>query len=127
MRRFAETVPNNGLIRYYGFLSQERILITSVNGFKEVFGQMGYDFTKTFPMKFAISRFTGEGLGYSEGDEHRVCCIWCSSKMPDTSDNGFLASTQAFDAGILLPAYQEPVPHILEQRRGDGRTYPKGA
>jgi hypothetical protein len=95
LRRFAQKIPNDGLIRYYGFLSQERILITSTKGFKEVLVHMGYDFTKTFQMKFAISRFTGEGLGYSEGDEHRVRFSKVEVKYPE---NGGLILSLSINA-----------------------------
>lgn len=71
-RRFAENIPNNGLIRYYGFLNQERLLVTSPRGLGEILVQQGYDFSKTFALKWSIARITGEGLGYAEGEQHKV-------------------------------------------------------
>ncbi|CAL5866557.1 uncharacterized protein PFLUO_LOCUS766 [Penicillium psychrofluorescens] len=70
-RRIAESTPNDGLLRYYGFLSQERIMLTTPQYFSEVLVQKGYEYPKSFLLKYAISRVTGEGLGYTEGDLHR--------------------------------------------------------
>jgi hypothetical protein len=71
-RRWSETIPNDGLIRYYVALSNERLLVTSPKGLSEVLVHGAYDFTKTNLVKFAIQRFTGNGLGFLDGEEHRV-------------------------------------------------------
>ncbi|KAE8403348.1 cytochrome P450 [Aspergillus pseudonomiae] len=71
-RRWSETIPNNGLIRYYVALSNERLLVTSPKGLSEVLVHGAYDYTKTNLARFAIQRFTGNGLGFLDGEEHRM-------------------------------------------------------
>ncbi|KAE8163277.1 cytochrome P450 [Aspergillus tamarii] len=71
-RRWSETIPNNGLIRYYVALSNERLLVTSPKGLSEVLVHGAYDYTKTNLARFAIQRFTGNGLGFLDGEEHRI-------------------------------------------------------
>ncbi|KAK8126999.1 cytochrome P450 monooxygenase, partial [Apiospora kogelbergensis] len=70
--RFYDKVPNQGLIRYYVALSNERILVTSPQGLSEILSSKSYDFGKSNLSKFAIKRFTGNGLGFLDGDEHKV-------------------------------------------------------
>ncbi|KAH7310212.1 cytochrome P450 [Rhexocercosporidium sp. MPI-PUGE-AT-0058] len=71
-RRWAETVPNDGLVRYYGFLCLERVLVTSPKAMGEILVNKSYDFTKTAQLKLSIARVTGKGLGFVEGDEHKA-------------------------------------------------------
>ncbi|KID61519.1 Cytochrome P450 monooxygenase FSL4 [Metarhizium brunneum] len=71
LRRINETVPNDGVIRVYDFLCQERLLLTEPKAFGEVLVQNPYVFTKTFQLKYNVSRLIGEGLACSEGEEHR--------------------------------------------------------
>jgi len=68
-----ETVPNNGLIRYYTVGNLERVFVTSPNALREVLVQKVYDFPKPDLAKIQLSRITGTGLLIAEGDEHKVC------------------------------------------------------
>lgn len=72
LRTINETVPNEGLIRVYSFLCQERLFVTSPQGISELLVQKGYEFTKPFQLKYNISRIIGGGLACSEGKQHRV-------------------------------------------------------
>lgn len=65
-------MPNNGLIRYYVALSNERILVTTTRALSDVLSHNSNDFGKSNLSKFAIKRFTGNGLGFLEGNEHKV-------------------------------------------------------
>lgn len=119
LRRINETVPNDGVIRVYDFLCQERLLLTEPKAFGEVLVQNPYVFTKTFQLKYNVSRLIGEGLACSEGEEHRVsrprlmgCCCPLSKLILCAP-----ATTQAPDAGVFLPPYQRALPIYLGQGR----------
>ncbi|KAF5004819.1 hypothetical protein FDECE_8696 [Fusarium decemcellulare] len=71
-RRVSKTVPNDGLIRYYVAMSNERILVTSTRGLSDVLSHHSNDFGKSNLSKFAIQRFTGNGLGFLEGNDHKI-------------------------------------------------------
>lgn len=49
----------------------------SPKGLSEVLVHGAYNFTKTNLAKFAIQHFTGNGLGFLDSEEHRVCIIIC--------------------------------------------------
>lgn len=91
-RRWAETVPNNGFLRYYTALNLERILVTSPAAIGEILVQKGYDFAKPDQIKVALGRITGEGLGSVEGDTHKVrqCSFGCMVRLPDSSEHHVL-------------------------------------
>ena len=72
MRTINESIENDGLIRIYGFLSQEHLLVTSPKLLGEVLVKKAYEFTKTSQLKYNASRIIGEGIACSEGDKHKV-------------------------------------------------------
>jgi hypothetical protein len=76
-RRVAETVPNDGLVRYYAAFSNERLLVTSPKAISEVLVNGAYIFKKTNLATFIIKRFTGNGLGFLDGEEDQVPCLSC--------------------------------------------------
>ena len=69
-RRWIETVPNDGLIRYTNFF-QERILITDPKALGEVLVTKNYDFVKPSGLREGISQILGVGILLAEGDEHK--------------------------------------------------------
>ncbi|KAF0637667.1 hypothetical protein FPSE5266_20286 [Fusarium pseudograminearum] len=71
-RRVSQTVPNSGLIRYYVAMSNERILVTNTRALSDVLTNHSHDFGKSNLAKFALKRLTGNGLGFLEGNEHKV-------------------------------------------------------
>ena len=72
LRRINEDVEHEGMVRVYGFLSEETILVTNPKVLAECLTIKGYEFTKTFQLKFQASRVIGVGLACSEGAEHKV-------------------------------------------------------
>jgi hypothetical protein len=74
-RRWINTVPNDGIIRYRSRFNEERIFLTSPKAVAEVVVEKSYSFTRTQRFKSVTKDFLGNGLIISEGDEHRVS-IW---------------------------------------------------
>ncbi|KAI5868307.1 cytochrome P450 [Durotheca rogersii] len=71
MREWAATIPNDGVIRYLGFLNQERLLLTSPKALADVLVTRNYDFQKPEHIRFGLARLVGDGILVSEGDEHK--------------------------------------------------------
>ncbi len=67
----AETIPNDGMIRYMMPFGQERVLLTSPKALSEVLVTRSYDFVKPRALREALSRLLGVGVLVAEGDEHR--------------------------------------------------------
>ena len=72
MRTWYDTVPNDGLLRYYISLSIERVTVTTPRALKELLVQRAYDFEKPDVARASLERITGVGLVLAEGDEHKV-------------------------------------------------------
>jgi cytochrome P450 len=66
------TVPNDGLIRYRGFLNQERLFVTSPKALAEVLVTRNYDFEKPSQIRRFLGRILGVGVLIAEGDLHKV-------------------------------------------------------
>lgn len=72
LERWMKETPNNGLIRYYGFMNQERLLLTKPSTLNEVLQREAHKFVK-LPWLAAIQRPAGvSGLVTSKGDLHKV-------------------------------------------------------
>lgn len=52
--------------------NQERIVVTSPEGLKEVLGQNSYDYVKPHLLRAMVGKILGYGLLLSEGDVHKV-------------------------------------------------------
>lgn len=72
MRRWMNTVPNNGMIRYLGLFNRERILLTSPKALAEVLNIKNYDFQRPQLLLAGIGKILGIGLLLSEGDDHKT-------------------------------------------------------
>ncbi|KAK4197761.1 cytochrome P450 [Triangularia verruculosa] len=72
MIEWVNTIPNDGLIRYYGIFNQERLLPTTPKALTELLTTKNYDFQKPSSWRWIIGRMLGIGLLLAEGDEHRV-------------------------------------------------------
>ncbi|GKT90331.1 cytochrome P450 [Colletotrichum tofieldiae] len=64
-----KSIPNNGLIRYYGAFSRELVLVTKPHALREMLGVKAYDFGHSSLVKLAMKRFTGSNLGFMSDDE----------------------------------------------------------
>ena len=72
MRTWFDTVPNDGLLRYYICLSIERITVTTPRALKELLVEKANDFGKPDVTRASLEPITGVGLLLAEGDEHKV-------------------------------------------------------
>ncbi|KAI0974684.1 cytochrome P450 [Xylaria arbuscula] len=72
MRDWAATIPNDGIMRYKGFLNQERLLVLSPKALSEVLVTKCYDFEKPAALSFNLARVLGVGVLLAEGEEHKV-------------------------------------------------------
>lgn len=52
--------------------NQERLVITSPEGLREVLSQNTYDFVKPHLLRAMVGKILGHGLLLSEGDVHKV-------------------------------------------------------
>lgn len=68
--RWMKIVPNDGLLRYYGVLNGERILITTTDGTKTVHDGDEQDFRRPPIAKAILCRLTGGGVFAAEGAHH---------------------------------------------------------
>ncbi|KAL8643001.1 MAG: hypothetical protein Q9226_008440 [Calogaya cf. arnoldii] len=71
LRSWANTVPNNGLIRYLDFFNLERVAIVGPAALADVLVHKCYDFEKPPQLRKGISRILGLGLFLSEGEVHK--------------------------------------------------------
>ncbi|PNH43027.1 hypothetical protein VD0004_g4350 [Verticillium dahliae] len=71
MMEWVNTIPHDGIIRYLGFLNQERLLISSPKALSEVLVTRNYDFEKPNSIRWSLGRILGVGVLLAEGDEHR--------------------------------------------------------
>lgn len=65
-------VRNDGLVRYFGFLNQERLLLTTPDACKDILFRNSYNFDK-LPSITALQAPVGvSGLVTAKGDFHKV-------------------------------------------------------
>ena len=72
LRSWANSVPNQGIIRYLDYFNLERLAIVSPAALADVLVHNCYDFEKPPALRKGISRILGNGLFLSEGESHRV-------------------------------------------------------
>ncbi|KAK4936808.1 hypothetical protein LTR10_022397 [Elasticomyces elasticus] len=72
MRRWANEIPNNGLIRYLHLFNRERLLLASPQALSEVLTLKSYDFVKPELLRLGIGQVLGVGVLLAEGDEHKT-------------------------------------------------------
>ncbi|KAK5235586.1 hypothetical protein LTR47_003059 [Exophiala xenobiotica] len=71
LERYMRSTPNNGLIRYFGVLHGERLLITKPQGTKDMLLLQPYNFNKLALTNKLIGHFTGRGIVVVDQDEHK--------------------------------------------------------
>ncbi|KAL8707912.1 MAG: hypothetical protein Q9220_007132 [cf. Caloplaca sp. 1 TL-2023] len=71
LRSWANSVPNQGIIRYLDFFNLERVAVVSPAALAEVLVHRCYDFEKPPQLRKGIARILGLGLFLSEGDVHK--------------------------------------------------------
>ena len=71
-QRWANEVPNEGLIHYRTYLNEGRLIPTTPKALAEVLVQNSYEFVKPSQTRARIGRLLGIGLLLAEGEEHRI-------------------------------------------------------
>ena len=71
-RRWANEIPNDGLLRYLHLWNRERLLVTSPKALAEVLTTKSYDFVKPQLLREGIGRVLGVGVLLAEGDDHKM-------------------------------------------------------
>lgn len=72
LQKWLEETPNDGLIRSFGFMNQERLLMTKPSPLNQVLQREAHKFVK-LPWLAAVQRPAGvSGLVTSKGDLHKV-------------------------------------------------------
>lgn len=71
-QRWANELPNDGLIRYLNVFNEERLLITGPKALAEVLAIKNYDFIKPTQIRNGLGTLLGIGILLAEGDEHKV-------------------------------------------------------
>ena len=72
LRRWANEVPNNGLIRYLDMFNLERVAVVKPAALAEVLVHQCYCFEKPRVLRKGIARILGMGPFLAEGDVHKV-------------------------------------------------------
>ena len=72
LRSWGNSVPNDGIIRYFDFFNLERVAVLSPAALADVLVHKCYDFEKPPQLRKGIARILGLGLFLAEGDVHRV-------------------------------------------------------
>ena len=70
-RRWANEIPNDGLLRYLHLWNRERLLVTSPKALAEVLTTKSYDFIKPLLLREGIGRVLGVGVLLAEGEDHK--------------------------------------------------------
>ncbi|EXJ53876.1 hypothetical protein A1O7_09212 [Cladophialophora yegresii CBS 114405] len=71
-RRWANEMPNDGLIRYLHLWNRERLVVTNPKGLAEVLTTKSYEFVKPDLLRAGIGRVLGVGVLLAEGDNHKT-------------------------------------------------------
>ncbi|EXJ90924.1 hypothetical protein A1O1_04030 [Capronia coronata CBS 617.96] len=72
LRRWANEIPNDGLLRYFHLFNRERLMITSPKALAEVLTTKNYDFIKPELVRAGLSQVLGVGILLAEGEEHKA-------------------------------------------------------
>jgi cytochrome P450 len=121
------TIPNEGLIRYLGFMNQERLLITSPRALAEVLVTHNYDFQKPAGIRWTIGRILGVGVLLAEGDEHKMqrknlMPAFAFRHIKDLYATFWQKSregVQAMTEQVLLDATKNPIPSEDPEKAGE--------
>ncbi|KAL5358584.1 cytochrome P450 [Aspergillus floccosus] len=68
---WVNSIPNNGLLHFYGLMGAEYLVVTDVESLSDVLSNRSYHFQKTSGLRRYAERFFGRGIVIQEGDEHK--------------------------------------------------------
>jgi len=72
LEQWRKETPNNGLIRYFGFMNSEKLLVTSPEMLKHVLQRESYKYDKAHWLAAYQSPVGVSGLVSAAGDLHKV-------------------------------------------------------
>lgn len=72
LEHWLDTVPNHGIIRYFGLWNEERIFAVSPTAVKDLLVARPYDFVKPKLQYILAKNISAEGLLIQEGHEHKA-------------------------------------------------------
>ncbi|ROV92837.1 hypothetical protein VPNG_09121 [Cytospora leucostoma] len=72
IEQWMRNVPNDGFIRYFGFLNQERLIVTKLEGFKEMLLRDIYKFDKLSRLSALQAPAGVSGLVSAKGTLHKI-------------------------------------------------------
>lgn len=72
LKHAVATVPNNGLLRFYGPDTNERVLVTGAKALNDILVLNASSFVKPESVRRRLYVFGGEGLLLAEGETHKV-------------------------------------------------------
>lgn len=72
LEAWARNVPNDGIIRYFGFLNQERLMVTTVEAYKELLLRDADKYDKLPGLSALQSPVGVSGLVSAKGALHKV-------------------------------------------------------
>ena len=70
--RWADQVPNDGLIRYFGILNDERIHVTNTQGLVQLLQKDSYLYRKASAQGQLVRFLAGDNVVVDEGKTHKV-------------------------------------------------------
>jgi hypothetical protein len=70
--RWADQVPNDGLIRYFGILNDERLHVTNTQGLVQLLQKDTYLYKKPSAQGQLVRFLAGDNVVVSEGKNHKV-------------------------------------------------------
>lgn len=107
LTKWVRTVPNDGLIRYFGLLNQERLLLTTIEGYKELLLRDARKYDK-LPALAALQWPIGvSGLVSAKGILHKVS-LMTGTTLPDKLELILPICTRRFT--VAAPS-QHTTPH----------------
>lgn len=109
-----QTLPNDGLVRYYEPLNKEVLLATKTEVVKEMFGLKSNDFGHPKNVQFMINQLTGSEFNFLSPHGHKVSFPIClefsvliSAELPETSQTRLHSRAHpkdhAHDMGKIRP------------------------
>lgn len=72
LTHWINSIPNDGLLHFFGLLGAEYIAVTDVESLSDVLTNRSYHFQKTSGLRRYAERFFGRGIVIQEGNEHKI-------------------------------------------------------
>ncbi|KXT03307.1 hypothetical protein AC579_7081 [Pseudocercospora musae] len=118
LEHWIDTIPNDGLIRYFGLWNEERLFATSPDAVKDLLVKQPYAFVKPHLQFVLADNVTSTGLLILEGDVHR--------RARKAFNTAFNAERVDKSYPVMLNGVMQLVDKIAEQTAQDTDSKPAG-